>query len=134
MQSALVLMAGLVIAVRSWVGVIAGATVMVCTRENAPGVKEASVLNLSALSEDLPSSSQAGKGTVTLVLISEKIARHSIGTQLDVVFCRRTIPHAANPLSFQGKESVCRCFAAADSRDVHWIRFIRCGAEVCSGG
>lgn len=32
----------------------AGAILMVCTPENAPGVKEASVLNLSALSEDPP--------------------------------------------------------------------------------
>ena len=32
----------------------AGAVLMVCTPENAPGVKEASVLNLSALSEGLP--------------------------------------------------------------------------------
>ncbi|BDA42347.1 probable Na(+)/H(+) antiporter NhaH at N-terminal half [Coccomyxa sp. Obi] len=31
-----------------------GAILMVCTRENAPGVKEASVLDLSAISDDLP--------------------------------------------------------------------------------
>lgn len=35
---------------------------MVCTRENAPGVKEASVLDLSSLSDDLPKKDSSSDG------------------------------------------------------------------------
>ncbi len=35
---------------------------MVCTRENAPGVKEASVLDLSAISDDLPKPESSSSG------------------------------------------------------------------------
>lgn len=44
----------------SWCG--AGAILMVCTRENAPGVKEASVLDLSAISDDLPKPESSSSG------------------------------------------------------------------------
>ncbi len=35
---------------------------MVCTRENAPGVKEASLLDLSSISEDLPKADDSSGG------------------------------------------------------------------------
>lgn len=38
---------------------------MVCTRENAPGVKEASVLNLSSFSDDLPKPDSSTSGAVS---------------------------------------------------------------------